>query len=98
MENQNESNHRNTLFMGCLLLGLILTVPAVHLHHGLMQLLERAGHPFPVWFRDFTGLLFAVSPLGYLALITTRHLNRCYPGSPARKIPEPHERPSAHRR
>ena len=64
-------------------------LPAVHLHHRLMQILERAGHPFPAWFRDFTGFLSAVSPLGYLAFKTTRHLNQCYPDSPARKILEP---------
>lgn len=98
MESQNESNHRSALFFACLLLGLLLIVPAVHLHHWLVQIFERGGHPFPAWFRDFTGFLFAVSPIAYIAFKTTRYLNRCYPDSPARRIPEPYERPSANKR
>ncbi len=98
MQTPSEVSHLGNIFFACLLIGIILIIPAVWLHEMIMNKLIAAGNPPEKWVRDATGILFAIFPAFVLALSSVRYLDKRYPDSEARRIPEPHERPSANRR
>ncbi|MGA0332412.1 MAG: hypothetical protein ACO3N7_02100 [Kiritimatiellia bacterium] len=72
-------------------------IPAMFLHEALIHVLEKWRLAPQGWGRALTGLIFAFTPVTLLTLWANRLLHRKYPDSLPRRIPEPHERPSAHR-
>lgn len=87
-----ESNTRALVFFGCILGGLLLVIPAAWLGHLILDAVE-----WPSWMESVLGLAIALTPLGVLIRLAAVKLDAHYPDSAPGKIPEPHERPSAHR-
>lgn len=87
-----ESNTRALVFFSCMVAGLILMIPAAWLSNALLGSVDLTP-----WLESVTGLIIALAPLAVLARVATRKLDQRYPDSVPGKIPEPHERPSAHR-
>jgi|GEM_PF-3581076 len=94
---EQESHNRSLIFFGCLIAGLALMIPAAYLHNICIQGLSRFNIIPPGWVQSLTGFGTAFLPMVLLIRRASAYLTKRYPNSPARKIPEAHERPSAHK-
>jgi hypothetical protein len=73
--------------------GCLLMIPAAWLGHELLIRVDWAP-----WLESVLGLVVAFCPMVVLVRIAVKRLHLRYPDSPPGRIPEPHERPSAHKR
>lgn len=96
--NDEEINHRSLALLGCLLAGLALTIPALLLYNGALELGSAYGLELPGWLQSCIGLAVALLPLVLLVRLAAGKLNLRYPETADRRVPEAHERPSAHKR
>lgn len=87
-----ESTARGLIFLACVVGGLLLMIPAAWLGHLLLSRVDLAP-----WLESLAGLGIALFPVILLARIAVKHLNTRFPDSPPGRIPEPHERRSAHK-
>jgi hypothetical protein len=87
-----ESNTRALIFFGCISAGLFLMIPAAWIGHTVLESVELSP-----WLESLLGFIIALTPTALLTRFAARKLDRRYPDSIPGRIPEPHERPSAHR-
>jgi len=88
-----ESNTRGIALLACMLGGCLLMIPAAWLGNELLIRVELAP-----WLESVIGIIIAFLPMILLGRFAVKCLDRRYPDSPPGRIPEAHERPSAHRR
>ena len=95
--NDEEINHRSLALLGCMLAGLALSVPSLLLYNRLLDAAASAGLAVADWLQSCLGLAAALLPMVLLVRRSARRLNLRYPDTPDRRVPEAHERPSAHK-
>jgi len=89
----SESNTRGLVVLACMFGGCILVIPAAWLGNELFRRIDLAP-----WLESALGIAIALLPMLLLVRFAAKQLQRRYPDSLPTRIPEAHERPSAHKR
>jgi len=89
---EEEIRHRSNVFMRCMGIGLILMPFSLWVYTWLISGLEAIKVSLPAWFSSVLGLAMAFLPLVVLIQFARRRLNRDYPDSRPRRVPEAWER------
>lgn len=87
-----ETRARSNLFMACMAAGLVLMLLSLWIFTLLSDGAAALGLVLPGWLHSLLGLAMAFLPLTLLIQLARKRLDRLYPDSPPRKVPEAWER------